>query len=84
MSYGNETRTAEGVIQKVKEGSRVFCPECGGKRVRRVERKGFMQKHIYPWFGYFPWSCRDCRTFFLLRKRNRSKSNHKQYVERGS
>ncbi len=84
MSYANETRSAEGVVQKVQEGSRVFCPECGDNRVRRVERKGFMQKHIYSWFGYFPWYCRECRRHFLLRKRNRTKPNNKQYVERGS
>jgi predicted nucleic acid-binding Zn ribbon protein len=81
VSYGNETRTAEGLVQKVQEGSRVFCPECGGNRVRRIERKGFMQKHVYAWFGYFPWYCRECHKNSMLRKRNRSKSTKKQYME---
>ena len=84
MPYGNETQTAVGIGQKVQEGSGVFCPDCGGKRVRRVERKGFMQKHVYPWFGLFPWYCRECRQSFMLRKRYRTKSSNKQYVERGS
>lgn len=84
MPYINETQTAEGVVQKVQEGSRVFCPECGGKGIRRVERKGFMQKHVYSWFGYFPWYCRECHKYSMVRKRNRSKSTEKQYVKRDS
>ncbi|MGP8254027.1 MAG: hypothetical protein ACLQHF_18520 [Terracidiphilus sp.] len=84
MSNGIETQTAVGAVQKVQEGARVYCPECGGNRIRRVERKGLMQKLIYPWFGYFPWHCRECRKYFLLRKRNRRKSSEKQHEERGS
>jgi predicted nucleic acid-binding Zn ribbon protein len=82
VPYENETQTAASVVQKVQESSRVFCPECGSKRLRRVERRGFMQKHVFAWFGYFPWHCRECRKYSLLRKRNRSKATEKQYVER--
>jgi predicted nucleic acid-binding Zn ribbon protein len=82
VSYANESQTAEGVVQKVQEGSRVFCPECGGKRVRRVERKGFMQKSVFPYFGFFPWYCRECRKYSMIRKRKGSKSSEEQYVER--
>jgi hypothetical protein len=43
-----------------------------------------MQERVYPLFGYFPWYCRECRQYSLLRKRSRRKSSRKQYVERGS
>ena len=38
--------------------------------MRRVARKGFMQQRIYPLFGYYPWHCSNCRTEFMLRKKN--------------
>lgn len=82
MSYVSETQVAESLIEKTKASSKVFCPKCGQDRPRRVERKGFMQQHIYSFFGYFPWHCRDCKHYFLLRKRNRTKSSQKKYVER--
>lgn len=84
MPYGNEIRAAEGIVPNVQKHSRMICAECGGNRVRRVERRGFMQKHIYPFFGFFPWYCRKCNHYFILRKRNRTKSSDKHYVERGS
>jgi len=49
--------------------------------MRRVERKGFMQNHIYPVFGLYPWYCRECRTYSLLPKRYRRKSSSKQYID---
>ncbi len=84
MSYGNESQAAEGLVERVQEVAKVYCPECGASRIRRVERKGFMQKHVYPFFGYFPWHCRECRQYVLLRRRYSRKSSKKQYVERGS
>jgi hypothetical protein len=83
VSIGNESRVAEGLVEKTEVGSKVYCPGCGNDRPRRVERKGFMQLRIYPLFGYFPWYCKECRQYFLLRKRYRRKSSKKQYVERG-
>jgi ssDNA-binding Zn-finger/Zn-ribbon topoisomerase 1 len=84
VPYGDEAQTASGEVQKVEEAAKVSCPECGADRLRRVERKGFMQERVYPLFGYFPWYCRECRQYSLLRKRSRRKSSRKQYVERGS
>ena len=73
MSYGSESQVAEGLLNKAKASSRVLCPKCRDNHPRRIEREGFMQKHIYPWLGYYPWNCRHCNNYFLLRKRNRSK-----------
>lgn len=84
MPYGSDSRVAEGSVSKSKANSRVRCPKCGDERPRRVEREGFMQTRVYPLFGYFPWFCRECKSNFMFRKRNRSKATRKQYVERGS
>ncbi len=84
MTYASETQVTEGLVDKAEASSKISCPKCGNDRPRRVEREGFMQKHIYSWFGYFPWHCRDCKHSFMFRKRNRSKSTKKQYVERES
>jgi hypothetical protein len=82
VSYGTESRVADGLVEKTGVSSKVYCTKCGNDRPKRVERKGFMQKHIYPFFGLYPWHCRDCHEYFLLRKRYRRKSNSKQYEPR--
>lgn len=84
MSAGNESRVAAGPVGKTEAGAKAFCPRCGHNRPRRVDRKGFMQKHIYPVFGFFPWYCKECHHYFLLRRRNRRKSSDQQYVKRDS
>jgi ssDNA-binding Zn-finger/Zn-ribbon topoisomerase 1 len=40
---------------------KVKCPKCGEMRGSRVKRRGFVQKQIMPFLGYFPWSCGACR-----------------------
>ena len=40
---------------------KVTCPKCGELRGSRVKRRGFVQKQIMPFFGYFPWQCGSCR-----------------------
>jgi predicted nucleic-acid-binding Zn-ribbon protein len=44
------------------------CPKCGS-RLRRLERKGFLQIKVYPKFGYYPWECPVCRETSFLKKR---------------
>jgi hypothetical protein len=41
--------------------------------MRRMERVGFLQNHIYSHFGYFPWICVACKKTTLLRKRRELK-----------
>jgi DNA-directed RNA polymerase subunit RPC12/RpoP len=81
VSVGNESHIAEGLIERAEIGPNVFCPNCGFNRPRRVERKGLMQKYIYPMFGFFPWHCRECHHQFLLRKRDRPRSRDTQRAE---
>jgi hypothetical protein len=40
---------------------KVTCPRCGELRGSRVKRRGFVQKQVMPFFGYFPWQCGACR-----------------------
>jgi hypothetical protein len=40
---------------------KVKCPRCGELRGSRVKRRGFIQKQIMPFLGYYPWSCGTCR-----------------------
>jgi hypothetical protein len=45
------------------------CPDCGSDRTYRIDRKGFLAKHVYPWFGFFPWECTFCWRVFRARNR---------------
>ena len=48
---------------------KVFCDYCGNQ-LRRLVRKGFMQKNIYSWFGYYPWECPLCREPMLVKQQH--------------
>ena len=48
------------------------CPKCGS-RLRRLERKGFLQQSVYPKFGYYPWECPVCRELIFRKKRHQLK-----------
>jgi hypothetical protein len=45
------------------------CPNCRQEQLARIARRGFMRKHVYTLFGYYPWECAICRREFLVRKR---------------
>ena len=62
------------LVEMTAAKDRVYCQKCGSDRVYRVERKGFMQKMIYPLFGYYPWRCKGCRDHVMLHKRNRART----------
>jgi hypothetical protein len=68
-------------VEKTAVKERVRCQKCGGDRVYRVERKGFMQEKIYPCFGYYPWRCISCRNHVMLRKRERARTKIREHVE---
>jgi hypothetical protein len=44
------------------------CTRCGSV-LRRLGRKGFLQRFIFPVFGYYPWECFACRRKWLVRTR---------------
>lgn len=78
MSDESHTETVEGYADKTDASPKIPCPECGGDRTRRVERKGFLEMKVYPIFGYYPWICPDCKSTFLLRRRHRRKSKRRE------
>jgi hypothetical protein len=45
------------------------CPNCRQDQLARISRRGFMRKHVYSLFGYYPWECALCRCEFMIRKR---------------
>jgi hypothetical protein len=65
-----ERRTYEAA----EERTDTLCPECGCKRLRRLARRGFLQRKVYSRFGYYPWECAACREPLLLKKRLQRKS----------
>ena len=62
---------AEEIVRAGKRRDLVYCPACGGDRVYRVERRGILQKRVYPILGFYPWQCKECGAVVMLRKRNR-------------
>jgi predicted RNA-binding Zn-ribbon protein involved in translation (DUF1610 family) len=56
------------------------CPKCGSERVRRIERKGILERRLFKSFGYFPWRCATCREKFFLKRRSRDNNKPKEYV----
>lgn len=68
-------------IEIVSVTNQLNCKECSSNRVYRVFRKGFFQEKICPWFGYYPWKCKDCKKSMYFRKRKMSRSQDGEYVE---
>jgi DNA-directed RNA polymerase subunit RPC12/RpoP len=66
--------TAQTVVAK-SQTSALSCPRCGPESLQRVERVGFLEKHIYSTFGYFPWRCNHCQSRFYLKRRYRNQRN---------
>jgi DNA-directed RNA polymerase subunit RPC12/RpoP len=56
------------------------CVSCGSERVRRIERKGILERRLFKLFGYFPWRCATCRAKFFLKRRSREGDKPKEYV----
>ena len=48
------------------------CPNCSLPYGARTERKGFFQKRVASFFGYFPWTCKACRVNFYSKDRGAS------------
>lgn len=52
-------------------GLDLTCPKCGLHRLQRLARRGFLQRRIYAFFGYYPWECPKCRETVMLKLRYR-------------
>jgi len=65
------------VLEMGKKKEVVFCPVCGADQLYRMARVGFMRRHVFPLFGYYPWQCKECGGEAMLRKRNRRHRKHR-------
>jgi hypothetical protein len=53
------------------------CVICGCE-MRRLMRESFLQRKVYPLFGYYPWECPLCRELTLYKVRHITKKRSKQ------
>ncbi|MDR3753542.1 MAG: hypothetical protein P4K93_00330 [Terracidiphilus sp.] len=61
---------AVNIVDENSANERVLCDDCGSDKVHRIFRKGFLQKRIYPLFGFYPWRCKGCGLRLMMRKRD--------------
>ena len=64
-------------VKATETSDRIHCKYCRSHRVYRVYRQGFFQEKICPIFGFYPWKCKTCSAYMLLRKRKRSRTSRK-------
>jgi DNA-directed RNA polymerase subunit RPC12/RpoP len=50
----------------------VVCPVCSSATAMRINRTGFLQRHVLSLFGIYPWKCGSCGSIFLFRRRGRA------------
>ena len=64
-----------GVLQDLKKEApkRLPCPDCKVVSMRRISRKGFLQKRVLSLFGLYPWECYQCREIRMLHERGMRK-----------
>lgn len=64
----------------------MHCTKCGSE-MRRLMRESFLQRKVYPLFGYYPWECPLCREPILFKKRylrrKRSRPTNFSAIEAG-
>jgi hypothetical protein len=66
--------SSQTVVSQVDPPSREGCPTCGTPYLRRLQRRGFMQKFVYSLLGYYPWECPVCRVPVYLKDRHQRRS----------
>jgi|GEM_PF-1699569 len=55
-----------------------LCPHCQSKRLRRIKRKGWLQKRFLPRFGGYPYHCGNCNRDVILFIGSEIKSSHRR------
>jgi hypothetical protein len=55
------------------------CTRCRvGGELTRTRRKGFMEEHVFSFFGYYPWRCSSCKQRTLRKKRSERRGSHSE------
>lgn len=55
-----------------------LCKHCGSGRLRRLNRRGWLQHNLLPLMGFFPWECVICRSRVFYRD-----DGHRIHAEAG-
>lgn len=55
----------------------MHCAKCGSE-MRRLMRESFLQRKVFPLFGYYPWECPLCRVPVLFKKRHLRRRRSRQ------
>lgn len=79
-NLGNSAVPFESQSTKISGAVVLQCSKCSSERVRRVERKGILERRILKLLGYYPWRCATCRTKFFLKRRSREGGKPKEYA----
>ena len=65
------------------------CKECGAGEIVRRKRQTFLERNVYPYFGYYPWICPTCKQKVLLkvrgerRKKKRTRESEEEFKREG-
>jgi DNA-directed RNA polymerase subunit RPC12/RpoP len=70
---------SEDSSQTVEQQNGMKCPNCATD-LRRIPRETFLQRKIYPLFGYYPWECPLCREPIMIKKRYQRRRRSKPAV----
>ena len=73
----------EKIVKASSRREKISCERCGSEKMHRVFREGFLQQHIYPFFGYFPWRCKTCGNLALMHKRHRGRAHEGETYTQG-
>jgi hypothetical protein len=57
------------------------CARCGDGPLRRVNRKGWLERVLLPKLGFFPWECVQCRTRRFVRDSGEGPAKRKPLEE---
>ncbi|MGA2339944.1 MAG: hypothetical protein ABSF75_08615 [Terracidiphilus sp.] len=67
---------AGNAVEMGRSSDAVCCPACRSDWMYRAERRGILQKSVFPYFGLYPWHCKGCGAEVMLRKRYRRRRKH--------
>jgi hypothetical protein len=45
------------------------CTKCHQGKLSRTKRVGLLEEDLFPFFGYFPWICSECKSRTLVKAR---------------
>ncbi len=65
-----KTATAHALTETSPPHTGPVCKRCGGLTFERLQRMGFLQRRILPFFNLYPWRCVLCNKVHYRGARN--------------